>query len=318
MDICASNWNEDDASNITAAPDGAPEGMAPSGVNNVLRAHQGAIKRAYNWSIPRQTTGTSTAYTLSYTVAPGALVDGMTHVVEFHVANGAASTLNVNLLGAIPIHYYSAGAWRVLPPGLLGANEICRVAYHGSSGAYRILGRPDRTGELVPFAGSTPPAGMILAYGQAVNRTQYAGLFAAFGTAYGAGDGSSTFNLPDMRGRVAAGKGDMGGSEAGRLNSVISSLLGAAGGSQTQAFAVSASGSGSGTAFTNGLGTVFANDSVTEVPGQFGGHHVSTAHVHSHSVSGNASVSVSVSVSGATDARSITQPTIIVNYSVCV
>ena len=315
MDICASNWNEDDASNITAAPDGAPEGMAPSGVNNVLRAHQGAIKRAYNWSVPRQTTGTSTAYTLSYTVAPGALVDGMTHVVEFHVANGAASTLNVNLLGAIPIHYYSAGAWRVLPPGLLGANEICRVAYHGSSGAYRLIGRPDTTGDWVPTGRATARAGTILGFGQAVSRTEYAGLFAAYGGTYGVGDGSTTFNLPDLRGRVIAGKADMGGSDASNLTG--GSTLGAALGSQSHTQSFSGSGSGSGTALTNGLGTVFSNDTYTEVPGAVGGHHVSTAHAHSHAVSGNASVSVSVSVSGSTASGSSVQPTIIGNHAVC-
>ena len=52
MDIEASNWNEDDASNTAAAPDGAPEGMAPSGVNNVLRAIMGAVKRRRNWNSP--------------------------------------------------------------------------------------------------------------------------------------------------------------------------------------------------------------------------------------------------------------------------
>src|SRR5260370_12475424 len=93
MDISASNWNEADASNTTAAPDGAPEGMAPSGLNDVLRAHQGAVKRWYDWTIPKTTAGTSTAYTLTYSVAPGALVDGMTHLAQFNAANGNAPTL---------------------------------------------------------------------------------------------------------------------------------------------------------------------------------------------------------------------------------
>ena len=53
MDISAANWSEDDNANTTAAPDGAPEGMAPSGVNNVLRAHQGALKRFYIGRTPR-------------------------------------------------------------------------------------------------------------------------------------------------------------------------------------------------------------------------------------------------------------------------
>ncbi|HKU94562.1 MAG TPA: hypothetical protein VJR58_04765, partial [Vineibacter sp.] len=158
-DIGNSNWNEDDASNTTASPDGAPEGMAPSGVNNVLRAHQGAVKRFYSWTSTKLTGGTSTAYTLSYAVAPGALIDGMTHLVEFDQANGVAPTLNVNALGAIPLHYYSAGAWRVLPPGLFGANEVNRVAYHGASGAYRLVGLRNGTGETREFAGSSAPPG---------------------------------------------------------------------------------------------------------------------------------------------------------------
>src|SRR5215204_4407081 len=228
MDIGAANWNEDDNSNTIAAPDGAPEGMAPSGVNNVLRAHQGALKRFYNWTNPKITGGSGTAYTLSYAMAPGALVDGMTHLVQFHAVNAAGATLNINSLGATPLHYHAAGAWRVAPPGLIDTDEVCRVAYHSSSGAYRLIGRRNRTGEVVPFAGSMAPAGTLFCYGQTVSRTTYAGLFAAIGTTYGAGDGSTTFSLPDLRGRVAVGKSDMGGFDAGILNGggVLNAALG--------------------------------------------------------------------------------------------
>ena len=196
MDICAASWNEADQANAAAAPDGAPEGMAPSGVNDVLRAHQGALKRWYDWTVPRLTGGTAAAYTLAYGVAPGALVDGMTHMVQFHAANGAAATLDVNGLGALPIQYYSAGAWRALPPGLLGADWIAPVTYNAGAGAYRLIGFDNRTGNIEDFGGATVPAGTVLAYGQAVSRTTYAGLFAAYGTTHGAGDGSTTFNLP--------------------------------------------------------------------------------------------------------------------------
>jgi microcystin-dependent protein len=62
-------------------------------------------------------------------------------------------------------------------------------------------------------------------------------LFAAISTVYGAGDGSTTFNLPDCRGRVAAGKDDMGGTSANRLTNQSGGLngdtLGAAGGAET-------------------------------------------------------------------------------------
>ena len=61
------------------------------------------------------------------------------------------------------------------------------------------------TGTVLPFAGQTIPNGFLLCDGRAVSRTTYAGLFAVIGTIYGSGDGSTTFNLPDMRGRVAVG-----------------------------------------------------------------------------------------------------------------
>ena len=71
----------------------------------------------------------------------------------------------------------------------------------------------------------------------AVSRATYSDLFAAIGTTYGAGDGSTTFNLPDLRGRVAAGRDDMGGSAANRITNggsgIVGTTLGAAGGAET-------------------------------------------------------------------------------------
>lgn len=61
------------------------------------------------------------------------------------------------------------------------------------------------SGALVPFAGAAAPAGWLLCSGGAVSRTQYAQLFAVIGTTYGSGDGKTTFNLPDLRGRVPVG-----------------------------------------------------------------------------------------------------------------
>ena len=69
-------------------------------------------------------------------------------------------------------------------------------------------------GVVLPFAGAAAPAGWLLCGGQEVSRTTYAALYAAIGTTYGAGDGSTTFNLPDCRERILAGKGDMGGASA--------------------------------------------------------------------------------------------------------
>lgn len=141
MDIGNIVWNESDPLNNTAAPDGAPEGMAPSGVNDVIRADRGAIKRWYNQTLPLLTGGTSTNYTLTYSVAPTAVADGMTHLVRFHAANGAAATLNVNALGAKPIYCY-AGAWGAAPLGMLATDQIVRLAYNAAAGAYFLLNLP--------------------------------------------------------------------------------------------------------------------------------------------------------------------------------
>lgn len=95
------------------------------------------------------------------------------------------------------------------------------------------------TGTVYDFAGAEAnvPTGYLLCYGQNVSRTTYAALFALIGTTYGAGDGSTTFGLPDLRGRVVAGKDNMGGSTASRLTNAASGItgttLGASGGNET-------------------------------------------------------------------------------------
>lgn len=63
------------------------------------------------------------------------------------------------------------------------------------------------SGTIVAYAGATVPAGWFICNGQAVSRTTYASLFAAIGTVYGVGDGSTTFNVPDLLGRVPVGLG---------------------------------------------------------------------------------------------------------------
>jgi len=79
------------------------------------------------------------------------------------------------------------------------------------------------TNQLVPvgavsdFAGSTAPTLWLLCGGSAVSRTTYSALFAVIGTNFGVGDGVSTFNLPDCRGRSTYGVDNMGGTAANRI-----------------------------------------------------------------------------------------------------
>lgn len=72
-------------------------------------------------------------------------------------------------------------------------------------------------GMVEDYAGNAAPTGWFLCFGQAVSRTLYPELFTVIGTTFGSGDGVTTFNLPDLRGRVVAGLDGMGGVAAGRL-----------------------------------------------------------------------------------------------------
>lgn len=118
----------------------------------------------------------------------------------------------------------------------IGANNVNTYLYNKRSGKYlsmrndgelrydgkRLLDASDLLG-MVPsgtvlyFAGRTAPAGWLKANGAAVSRTAYAALFAAIGTTYGAGDGRSTFNLPDLRGEFIRGWDDGRGVDTGHL-----------------------------------------------------------------------------------------------------
>lgn len=72
-------------------------------------------------------------------------------------------------------------------------------------------------GVVADFAGAAAPSGWLLCDGAAVSRSTYAALFAAIGTAWGVGDGSTTFNVPDLRGRVTVGVGTGAGLTARAL-----------------------------------------------------------------------------------------------------
>ena len=118
-----------------------------------------------------------------------------------------------------------------------GQNESITCVSDGANwsivGDAQIFTAPLPTGVVLPFAGASVPSGWLLCDGSAISRTGNSALFAVIGTAYGAGDGSTTFNLPDMGGRVPAGKE----ATATRLTSggggVDGGTLGAAGGGET-------------------------------------------------------------------------------------
>jgi microcystin-dependent protein len=100
------------------------------------------------------------------------------------------------------------------------------------------------TGVIKAYGGSSAPTGYLLCDGSAVSRSTYAALFTAISTTFGSGNGSTTFNVPDLRDRLPLGKGNMGGTAANRVTSAStggsnSDTLGGTGGAETHQLTVS-------------------------------------------------------------------------------
>ena len=92
----------------------------------------------------------------------------------------------------------------------MSVNEVNKTTGETSLVAGGTLYADAPIGAILAFGGTSAPAGWMICNGAAVSRTTYAALFAAIGTAFGAGDGSTTFNIPDLREATTKGAGETG------------------------------------------------------------------------------------------------------------
>lgn len=177
-------------------------------------------------------------------------------------------------------------------------------------------------GTILQFAGASAPNGWLLCDGLAVNRTTFAGLFAAIGTAYGVGDGSTTFNLPDFRGRIPLGRDNMGGTSANRVLATQADVLGGSGGAETRTPTGSVSLSGTVGETTLSLSQIpshshdYLKDTWFQGSGGLSGNQAQASATPTNSVGGGGSHSHSFSGSGSLTgtAMDITQPWLTVHY----
>lgn len=201
----------------------------------------------------------SAAATAEVTVASGSTTDVLGAASEFVAVSGTATVTSfgtgtnrkrfVRATGAFKITHH---ATTLICPGgqdiQCAAGDTFVIVADASSNvriySFQRAAAPPQAlpiGAVIDYAGSTAPSFWLFAYGQNVSRTTYAALFAAIGTTYGVGDGVTTFTLPDLRGRVVAGKDDMGGSSANRLTDQTDGLngdtLGDTGGAETTTIA---------------------------------------------------------------------------------
>lgn len=194
--------------------------------------------------------GTANAITLTTGYTFTAYAAGQEFSFIVGTTNTGAVTVNVDSIGAKNL-VRNDGSHTALSAGDLVSGALATVRYDGTrfklisanatGTSADVLARIVKVGSILPWPTSTVPAGWLECYGQAISRTDYAELFSALGTTYGVGDGSTTFNLPDMRGRSIFGEDDMGGSSADRLtgltNGVNGDTLGTTGGLESTTIA---------------------------------------------------------------------------------
>ena len=142
----------------------------------------------------------SDTYAVTLSPVPAAYVTGMAVRFKADVRNTGACTLNVNGLGAVTI---KKDTNQDLSDNDIKASQIIEVVYDGAN--FQLVSQPIPTGSLLIWSTTTSPSGYLLCDGTAVSRATFAGLFAVVSTTYGIGDGATTFNLPNLKGRVPVG-----------------------------------------------------------------------------------------------------------------
>lgn len=217
-------WSTTAGSNATADPSiNWAEGQPPASVNDSARAMMAVLKEWTNdLSAFNTTAGTSSAYTLATQSVFDTLAHANGNLVGFipHATNAINPTINIDGLGNLPIRSspgVSIGAG-VLVQGtpyagvvISATSEFILRGFYGN--AFNVP-----VGGFMPFVSTTPPnSNFVLPSGQAISRTTYAALFALTGTTWGTGDGVTTFNIPDLRGRAVFGLDNMNGSAANRI-----------------------------------------------------------------------------------------------------
>ena len=197
------------------------------------------LRRLHQWGdgIYAGDTGAADAYVVGLTPAVT-----VAHDIRFRVlianTNAGASTIDFGIgakqivgraavdleggelpAGSVATFDYDSGADLVtLVDCTEGPQQISQgMKPHQAVNLEQMQSITTPTGAIAFFGFSSPPSGWIKANGATISRITYADLFGAIGTTFGAGDGATTFQLPDLRGEFIRGFDDARGVDAGRV-----------------------------------------------------------------------------------------------------
>lgn len=139
-------------------------------------------------------------------------------------------------------------------------SEVNTTVTNAISSLQTLVNSAAPTGVVQAYAGSSAPSGWLLCEGQAVSRTQYSGLFAVIGTTFGGGDGTTTFNVPNLINKFIEGSDTVGTEKEAGVPNITGAVPNFWCGGPTSAngaFALAGSGSSYGGGTSSGKGFNF-------------------------------------------------------------
>ena len=226
------SWSRISANNANADTDiNWAEGQPASSVNNSARVMMQRVREMLDdQGGVSSATGTANSIAVSAASPFEAYANGLRVTFRASNNNSGATNINVNAIGSKRLVKFTDAGETVMSGGEVKIGCVYDIVYstllNGGAGAWLLLNPTPIVvappvevppGAVCAFAGISVPSGWLWCNGAAVSRSSHADLFAAIGTTYGNGDGSTTFNLPELRGEFIRGWPGGGSIDAGRV-----------------------------------------------------------------------------------------------------